>query len=1537
MTALLSHLFDGLLRPLLEMSITAAFVAVVVFLLRLVLKKRAPRQVICLMWLLVFARLLLPVALETPFSLVPDLDELAEQPAQSQPVEDAPQQELPTAPVLTDPVQTAPVQTDPVQTNPGQTYPVQNDPVQTNPIPNDPVTPPVSEAEPDPQPSQTVTEEPAAPAVSPVKYILPILWAVGVVAMAGYAVVSYLGLRRRVFDAIRTENGVWEHPDLRSPFILGVIKPGIYLPMGLDGHTRGFILLHERAHLRRLDHVVKPLCWVALAIHWYNPFAWMAFLLMSRDMEAACDDRVLEQLGMEVKADYSAALLELATNRRFPAPSPLSFGEGDAKFRIKNVLNFKKPALWVTIVAIVVAVAAAVTLLTDPAKRLDLDKYARLIGYPGIYGETTIHPEYGTAVDSVYEVEDGELVFVAGRIIAPEKEFGRNTVIIIHPDGTESGPVSFSEGYYLFEQHVVHSYSDQEKAELEPGLLLLETPEFQLYRSPFHNLYFRMPGTTEGGQLRQVREPFFNREDVTTQLRDMDGDGTDEVVILSKTEWPLAADADGYGDILLICRWSGKSWSVASTEEDMEPQLNMDGAAIPLDVRIDANSSLSERLSLLENCTIPSAPKILSRSDGSYKLVYTAYNDGGAAVAEITASLVYEDGQFTIRGDTIFALSQPLEPDPDPTVDPNWTLMAGVEGFGQVYAINNGGINTNLVAVSGDYQWKWLAEEFYSAGMMDPDGDGVEEMVIHSAVGAGGGYYDILTVLEPDGDSWTERTLHGLGVTTYTGDLTNVGVARFTLDGDQLTLRLLDNTCRLQVGSSILTAEGAHYAENGHYYVETDSRGVDIILAEDNTPYYCLNLSVRKSVEGSNTVYDDPLVDTLEFYIRADYKDGVFALTPVGFELRSYPLTAISEYFDLREQMLSGRTEDRLLTTVSQRMKADAAAWADSYLSLWERNSLFPASVQISCSVRDLAFGADGKTATAAVYEWVWVGYNGTGRDDPATDEMGFGVDHKLTLTKGDGGEWVVTADGYEDGPYGYASEDFVYEPEGTLLASLDSHDLRIYELTTGEYVLAWGKRQRTVLNTYISDNSMRGVIEFYPADRNNDGQDEVVILYWKGGGTGVDEWGLMAAWMENGEIQVAYHDWQPMAEQFEQNNRFTYDAETGLGKVTYNGRTVYASFPEGDPTETAPGHTLGEGLVIPGDIVRYVSVNGGWRLSLLPSVDNGQLWQFVSAAEAAWNIEFDGREFRTGAGYLLSPDVALFYVDEVLWLTSDGHTAPLPQHLNNPHVQLLSGEEALALTGHDLVIMGCNQFEGKPIMERYYVMEWAEGNQWVTLLPEGLGEEAWLLGMTADGQTRLYCDPGVGYALYTGGQLYPLGFFGGDDLISITPWADGAFLVESDLYAGGGPQRKLSVLTPTADGWAAAELDGSNIVHRLSGDRVLISGYFANYLEYDPANGSLYLASPRFLGEEFVGEGSAQLEGDKITVSFTRQDDPNAGTVVGAQITFEVDLSRNTAMAIRSVPYNGSSIELSAERMVEIGTKLAEVMEAAEAWYQQQ
>lgn len=299
----------------LNMSFTAGIVILCVCLARLLLR-RAPAVLRYALWAVVLFRLLCPVSFESALALLP-----------------------------TDP---APVGTEIL-------YAAQPE-VHTGIAPVDEA---VRESLPAAEPAHSVNPLQIASAVGAA------VWAAGGAGMLLAGVLSLLRLRRRLRGARGAEAGVWVAAGLPTAFVLGVVRPRIYLPEGLNDRERGLILAHERAHIRRGDPALRLLAWTALCLHWFNPLVWLAFALSGRDMEAACDEAVLRRLGPAVKRDYSAALLRVATGRRISLAAPLAFGEGGGvKGRIRGVLRWKKPALWITaaLAALVVALGVGLAL-----------------------------------------------------------------------------------------------------------------------------------------------------------------------------------------------------------------------------------------------------------------------------------------------------------------------------------------------------------------------------------------------------------------------------------------------------------------------------------------------------------------------------------------------------------------------------------------------------------------------------------------------------------------------------------------------------------------------------------------------------------------------------------------------------------------------------------------------------------------------------------------------------------------------------------------------------------------------------------------------------------------------------------------------------------------------------------------------------------------------------------------------------------------------------------------------------------------------
>ena len=216
--------------------------------------------------------------------------------------------------------------------------------------------------------SEVFASEPAN-SVNPLQVVIAVaaaLWLVGMIAMVCYALVSFLQLRRHVRVRMPLGDGVYACDNIASPFILGVFRPKIFLPSDLPEEKRESILAHERAHLARLDHWWKPLGFVLLTVFWFHPLLWVAYILLCRDVELACDEKVIASLSAEEKKAYSEVLLECSMPRKWITACPLAFGETGVKQRIKAVLHYKKPALWIIIAALVIGSVLAVCFLTVP-------------------------------------------------------------------------------------------------------------------------------------------------------------------------------------------------------------------------------------------------------------------------------------------------------------------------------------------------------------------------------------------------------------------------------------------------------------------------------------------------------------------------------------------------------------------------------------------------------------------------------------------------------------------------------------------------------------------------------------------------------------------------------------------------------------------------------------------------------------------------------------------------------------------------------------------------------------------------------------------------------------------------------------------------------------------------------------------------------------------------------------------------------------------------------------------------------------------
>jgi beta-lactamase regulating signal transducer with metallopeptidase domain len=195
-----------------------------------------------------------------------------------------------------------------------------------------------------------------------------LVWSIGIALLLLHSVINLLRLHKHLQSAMYCKDNIYSSNRIETAFVLGVFRPRIYLPASLPEKDRNYILLHEQTHIRRFDHIIKIISFLILCVHWFNPLVWLAFFLSGQDMEMSCDEAVIKRFGNDVKKEYSTSLLALATGKRIIGGTPLAFGEGDTKGRIKNVLNYKKPLLWVIVAATVVVVVVGAGFLTNPVK-----------------------------------------------------------------------------------------------------------------------------------------------------------------------------------------------------------------------------------------------------------------------------------------------------------------------------------------------------------------------------------------------------------------------------------------------------------------------------------------------------------------------------------------------------------------------------------------------------------------------------------------------------------------------------------------------------------------------------------------------------------------------------------------------------------------------------------------------------------------------------------------------------------------------------------------------------------------------------------------------------------------------------------------------------------------------------------------------------------------------------------------------------------------------------------------------------------------
>ena len=350
---------DKIFLQILNMSITSSYVILFVILIRFLLRK-TPKIYSYSLWSVVFLRLTFPFSFESIFSLI-RINPKA----------------IPTDIIF--------VQTPQINSGIGAIDNIVNNSL----------------------PAAATTAS-----VNPIQiwiFIGEIIWLLGIVSLIIYSIITTIKLSKKLKISTHISDNIYKADHITTPFVFGLIKPKIYLPVDLSENEKSYIIKHEQTHIERYDHIIKFIAFVVLSIHWFNPLVWLAFMLMTKDLELSCDEKVIKELGNEIKKDYSNSLLSLSLGRRIIGGSPLAFGENNTKGRIKNILNYKKPKFHIIFTTLLILIIVFVGLMTNPIKdsKYYAEKFLEIVTKPEELESTKyVHDIFDSQGPGQYSIEE---------------------------------------------------------------------------------------------------------------------------------------------------------------------------------------------------------------------------------------------------------------------------------------------------------------------------------------------------------------------------------------------------------------------------------------------------------------------------------------------------------------------------------------------------------------------------------------------------------------------------------------------------------------------------------------------------------------------------------------------------------------------------------------------------------------------------------------------------------------------------------------------------------------------------------------------------------------------------------------------------------------------------------------------------------------------------------------------------------------------------------------------------------------------------
>lgn len=421
----------------LAISATAAFVAVVVLIFRLILKS-SPRWITCLLWGLVALRLICPSLPESKFSFIPD-----------NPVKNSYYSENP---VLPESDSSANISESEIMANAAVSDSQVNRPEYTEEVTG-----------------KSPASEPSHNNLTEIAFYV---WVSGSAVMFVYGIISYVVTRFRFRDAVLLRDNIRQSEKVDSPFVMGFFKPQIFISFRLDRKTRKQVLLHEQAHISRLDHIWKPLGYLLLCIHWFNPLMWVSYILFCRDIEVACDEKVIKNYKMKQKKAYATALLNCKAPVRAFSASPIAFGEIGVGVRIKKTLKYKKPSAFIVVIGVVLTIALSVCLLTNPVSATENQED---ITSSEITADSSIVQETSTEVTAEFVTET-----VTEQVTEPTTE----PKVAIQTEPVTEAPVEYVEeyddGYYDYSDYNYYNSDEYYETFVVPEPVIeLQTPSWE--------------------------------------------------------------------------------------------------------------------------------------------------------------------------------------------------------------------------------------------------------------------------------------------------------------------------------------------------------------------------------------------------------------------------------------------------------------------------------------------------------------------------------------------------------------------------------------------------------------------------------------------------------------------------------------------------------------------------------------------------------------------------------------------------------------------------------------------------------------------------------------------------------------------------------------------------------------------------------------------------------------------------------------------------------------------------------------------------